>query len=133
VPEGARMLVWNKIDLPSARSLASVAMPAGLVAAPVSATRGAGLAELARGVERMLAGEEREGGAAQMLFLRHREALARARARLSEAAELLEEGAPLDLLAEALRASLAALDELSGRTLPQDVLDRIFARFCLGK
>jgi tRNA modification GTPase len=68
-----------------------------------------------------------------MLFARHREALERARVQLAEAAGLLESGAPLDLLAEALRASLAALDELSGRTLAEDVLDRIFARFCLGK
>jgi tRNA modification GTPase len=133
VPEGARLLVWNKIDLPGARALATVAVPGGLPAAPVSATRGTGLAELGRAVERMLAGEEREGGAAHMLFARHREALVRARVQLAEAAGLLESGAPLDLLAEALRASLAALDELSGRTLAEDVLDRIFARFCLGK
>jgi len=133
VPEGARLLVWNKIDLPSAHALASVSVRVGLPAAPVSATRGAGLAELGRMVERLLTGEEREGGAAQMLFARHREALARARAQLCEAADLLAAEAPLDLLAEALRASLAALDELSGRTLPEEVLDRIFARFCLGK
>ena len=133
VPAGARLLVWNKIDLPEAAARASVAVPDGLPVAAVSATRGAGLPELARIVERILAGEEREGGATRMLFARHREALVRARAQLAEASDLLAAEAPLDLLAEALRASLAALDELSGRTLPEDVLDRIFARFCLGK
>jgi tRNA modification GTPase len=130
VPEGARLLVWNKVDLPGAHALPD-RIPAGLPAVPVSAVSGAGLAELGRAVERLLSGAER--GATRMLFERHREALVRARAELSEAAGLFAAGAPLDLLAEALRGSLAALDELSGRTLPEEVLDMIFARFCLGK
>jgi tRNA modification GTPase len=39
----------------------------------------------------------------------------------------------LDLAAEALRAATDALDDIAGRTTPEDLLDRIFARFCLGK
>ena len=45
----------------------------------------------------------------------------------------LDGGAPLDLFAEGLRAATAALDRITGATTPEDVLDRIFARFCLGK
>lgn len=131
-PDGVRLLVWNKTDLPSARPLPASA-PTGIPAVAVSARCGTGLAELARAVEGMLTGEDREGGATQMLFARHREALARARAALSEAEDLFAAGAPLDLAAEAFRATLLALDELSGRTLPEEVLDGIFARFCLGK
>jgi tRNA modification GTPase len=37
------------------------------------------------------------------------------------------------LAAEHLRRASEALEELSGRTTTEDVLDRIFARFCLGK
>jgi len=132
VPAGARLIVWNKIDLPLARALPADA-PGGLPSVAVSATRGAGLVELGCAVERLLSGAEGEGDVTHLLFVRHREALVRARAALSEAADLLATGAPLDLVAEALRGSLTALDELSGRTLPEDVLDRIFARFCLGK
>jgi tRNA modification GTPase len=40
---------------------------------------------------------------------------------------------PLELLAEELRAATAHLDEITGRTTPEDLLDQIFARFCLGK
>lgn len=129
-PAGARILVWNKTDLPAA------GLPPRLPDVPavsVSARTGAGLAELARAVERALTGESAEGGATRMLFARHHAALVRARAELAAARDGLVEGAPLDLTAEALRATLAALDELSGRTLPEDVLERIFARFCLGK
>jgi len=126
---GAHLLVWNKTDLPAAG--VPPRLP-GLPAVAVSARSGAGLEELARAVERELT-REGEGGATRVLFARHREALVRARAELAAARELFAAEAPLDLTAEALRATLAALDELSGRTLPEDVLERIFARFCLGK
>jgi tRNA U34 5-carboxymethylaminomethyl modifying GTPase MnmE/TrmE len=36
-------------------------------------------------------------------------------------------------VAEGLRAACDALDGIQGRTTPEDLLDRIFARFCLGK
>src|SRR5206468_11779946 len=64
-PDGARLLVWNKIDLAAARALPARSwLPRGLPAAAVSARSGAGLAELGRTVERMLTGEDRESGAA---------------------------------------------------------------------
>jgi len=131
-PEPAHLLVWNKTDL--ARAAAGAAP--GLPAVSVSARTGAGLADLAHAVEELLAGPAgptAEAGSARMLHERHRAALARARAALAEAGEGLASGMPLDLVAEALRAALAALDDLAGRSTPEDVLDRIFARFCLGK
>ncbi|MCA8981909.1 MAG: hypothetical protein KDC14_17900, partial [Planctomycetes bacterium] len=42
-------------------------------------------------------------------------------------------GAPLELFAENLRAATAELDRISGRTTPEDLLDRIFGQFCIGK
>ncbi|HQL96283.1 MAG TPA: hypothetical protein PL005_16535, partial [Candidatus Hydrogenedentes bacterium] len=32
-----------------------------------------------------------------------------------------------------LRAALHALGEITGETTPEDLLDRIFASFCIGK
>jgi tRNA modification GTPase len=126
---GQTLTVWNKVDLAAAR-------PAPRGAHPVSAVTGAGLAELAQAVEAALglgAPAGLEGGSVRWLFERHRDAIARADARLREAGRLLAEEGPLDLVAEEVRASLAALDDLSGRSSAEDVLDRIFARFCLGK
>ncbi len=134
VPADAALLVWNKLDLPGAPARPPAgAVPLGIALVGVSARSGAGLEELAREVGRRLGSGGAEGGAARMLFARHREALVRVRAALGEAAGGLAAGVALDLIAEALRAALEALDELSGRTTPEDVLDRIFARFCLGK
>ena len=47
-------------------------------------------------------------------------------------AALAEDGA-VDLVAEGLRAATRAIDGIRGRTTPEELLDRIFARFCIGK
>ena len=129
-PGPARLLVRSKIDLageraPSAGGRASVA---------TSSRSGAGLAELRSKVTELLAARRVEkGGSAALFFVRHRDSLQRARRALDEGAALLAEGRSADLVAEALRAATRALDGIGGRTSPEDVLGRIFERFCIGK
>jgi tRNA modification GTPase len=120
------LCVLNKCDLAAADP------ERGL---PVSARTGQGLDALARAAaERLrLPARAPSEGSAQALGLRHRRALELARARLEEALEGLAAGLPLDLVAEGLRGACDALDGIQGRTSPEDLLDRIFARFCLGK
>lgn len=98
-----------------------------------SALLGGGLRELGQAVERALAARLTAAGGARELSERHVEALRRSRERVGEALALLEAQGPLDLVAEALRAALDALDAIGGHTSPEDVLDALFARFCLGK
>ncbi len=45
----------------------------------------------------------------------------------------LADGLPLDFVAIDLRAALEALGEITGETATADLLDRIFAEFCIGK
>jgi len=117
--------VWNKLDLARAGPC-----PAG--ALPVSALSGEGLQELARRVAHSLEG--RRGEAASLeLTARHRAALSDARDEIARARAELIGGGPLDLFAEGLRAATDALDQIAGRTTSEEVLDRIFAHFCLGK
>lgn len=67
------------------------------------------------------------------LSARHRAALELGLEALDEAREGLALGMPLDLIAETLRAATQELDGITGETTPEDLLDRIFAGFCLGK
>ena len=67
------------------------------------------------------------------LSARHRAALRRGLEVLEEARGALAAGIPLDLVAETLREATAELDAITGSTTPEDLLDRIFAGFCLGK
>ncbi|MFM7297242.1 MAG: tRNA uridine-5-carboxymethylaminomethyl(34) synthesis GTPase MnmE, partial [Planctomycetota bacterium] len=98
-----------------------------------SALERRGLAELARAVEAELASRPTAAGSARELSELHVEALRRSRGSVAEARALLAAQGPLDLVAECLRAALDALDAIAGHTSPEDVLDALFARFCLGK
>ena len=67
---------------------------------------------------------------------RHGEALAAAARHLGEAAALARDGgAPgePELAAARAREALVALGTITGETATEDLLDRIFATFCVGK
>ena len=98
----------------------------------VSALTGEGLDALRAAVAARLGLVEAEG---ELLVLeRHREALAAASSSLREAAELArsEGGAP-ELVAVRVREALSALGAITGETATEELLDRIFATFCVGK
>lgn len=65
--------------------------------------------------------------------VRHKTALAQARDNLSKAVRGLEEGTGLEFIAFEIRSTLEALGEMIGETATEEVLDRIFERFCIGK
>lgn len=65
--------------------------------------------------------------------VRHRDALFRAACALHDALQGLEDGTPLDLVSFDVRASVAALGEITGANVDDELLDRIFRDFCIGK
>ncbi len=69
------------------------------------------------------------GAAPVLTRARHRAALRRALEPLDQAATHMDE----TLAAEELRVALGALDEVLGRADVEDVLDRVFSSFCIGK
>lgn len=64
---------------------------------------------------------------------RHRHCLASAQAYLGAARQSLLREDPPELTALELRAALAAIGEISGVVDPEDLLDKIFGSFCIGK
>ncbi|MEO0661199.1 MAG: GTPase [Planctomycetota bacterium] len=136
------VLAWNQIDRGPAHSVPPGAFLERVRGhAPTSGANGEGLDALVGLVRSALGrGPAREGGAGPAaaglgfgLGARHHGALRRAAHGLDRAAEALARGVPLDLVAEDLRGATEALDGITGRTTPEDLLTRIFARFCLGK
>jgi small GTP-binding protein domain len=101
----------------------------------VSAVSGAGLGELRRAAaERVFAGRIALADLEPALTrARHRTALTRALAALAEAREQLGASGDAVLVAHHLREATTALDELVGAVDVEDVLDRVFASFCVGK
>ncbi len=101
---------------------------------PVSAVTGAGLAEVRSDLAELLGagkGEASLGAAASNS--RHAEAMGRARDALGRAIEVAGQRMPGEIVALELREAAAAIGEVLGRAVGEDVLERIFSRFCIGK
>ena len=93
----------------------------------VSAREGTGLDALRLEVAARL-GLVEEAGTLSALP-RQRDALARAAAAL----EGVGPGTPAELAAAAARGALSALGEITGETATEELLDRVFSAFCVGK
>ena len=122
--DGRTIVVASKADLGGAVPEAALA---------TSAVTGAGLAALKRAVlARVGVVDDVEAGSAIVLSERQRAAVAEAAARF-EAAAILDAGAAGELRAFELRGGLGALAALAGDRIGDEVLDELFARFCIGK
>jgi tRNA modification GTPase len=130
---GSRLiLVVSKQDLPAAP------LPEPFASLPLvrlSTHTGEGLAELTQRITALFStAAPREGRESVLLSdRRHRDALLRARRSLSIFCFEALTVTPLDFLAIDLREALQALGEITGETTPDEILDRIFSRFCIGK
>jgi tRNA modification GTPase len=132
------LLVINKSDLADVRL--HPALPdssvAGAFAAVVrtSATTGEGLEELRRALLAAAGAPElAPGGVAWAVNERQGEALLRASEALGRALGSVEGALPLDFWTIDIRAAALALGEVGGEEVAEEVLDAVFARFCIGK
>jgi tRNA modification GTPase len=98
----------------------------------VSARTGAGLDGLLTALSAAAREALGTGEAVGVTRARHREALAAAHEALTRAASDWER-LPDEILAEILRQAAEDLGRVTGRIGVEDVLDRIFAAFCIGK
>ncbi|MGO4286486.1 tRNA uridine-5-carboxymethylaminomethyl(34) synthesis GTPase MnmE [Bosea sp. TAB14] len=96
----------------------------------ISVKNGEGLPELLAAIGEYLRGLG-QGEPALLTRERHRIAVADAIAALERATKSV--GAPSELLAEDIRLAVMALERLVGRIGVEDVLDHLFAGFCIGK
>ena len=116
-------LVANKCDLLGHRQ---TPLPTGAFA--ISATSGEGIAALTSAIAARI-GADYDGTAPLLTRARHRAALEAAAAALHRSAN-----APLpELRAEDLRLAWRSLGQITGKVDVEDLLDVIFADFCLGK
>jgi tRNA modification GTPase len=65
--------------------------------------------------------------------IRHRDILIKAKHSLSEGISTLEAGTPIDFASIEFKEAYLKLGEITGDTVAEDIIDRIFADFCLGK
>ncbi len=129
LPADRAILVANKADLAAPTPVEAPAAIDGVAALPVSALTGVGMEALRDRLGRMAAGAMAVGASPVLTRARHREALEAAAAALDRAGQVeLPE-----LLAEDLRLATRSVGRITGRVDVEDILDRIFAQFCIGK
>ncbi|MEO6461456.1 MAG: tRNA uridine-5-carboxymethylaminomethyl(34) synthesis GTPase MnmE, partial [Candidatus Eisenbacteria bacterium] len=125
------VIARSKADLPVAAAPTDLAGEA----VAVSAVTGEGLPALRAALARALRDGRPSGAAAEALVTngRHIDALRRAREAIAAARVGAAADTPGELVAGDVRAALDALGEVTGEAAAPDLLERIFARFCIGK
>ena len=134
------LILRNKIDLSPGHSeqdlremlVSRHIQPAAVV--NLSAITGQGLDRLREAVRSWCGSPSQEPSeAAAVTRLRHAEALGRARTSLQQVISSIEADQPAECVAMDLRVAADALGELTGAITTEDVLNRIFSEFCIGK
>ena len=127
---GRALVAANKSDLPRQTSAPDVLF--------VSALTGTGIEELRRAIMETVVGIsvprgqlEQEGGF--ITSLRHEQLLRESGEALAQARTATSIGIPHEMLLLDLYAALRPIDAITGATTADDILNRIFSTFCIGK
>ncbi|MDD6996075.1 MAG: tRNA uridine-5-carboxymethylaminomethyl(34) synthesis GTPase MnmE [Candidatus Borkfalkiaceae bacterium] len=121
---GAYIKVLNKADLSSDETETDAD-------AVVSAVTGEGIGELKRLIYDRGVGERSESSAF-LVEERHYTALKRCKEALTSALNEID-FAPLDLLSVSVQSAWEILGEITGETASEEIVEEIFAKFCVGK
>ena len=122
------VLVVSKTDLPQQCILQNTSLPM----VHVSSLTGEGIDELGRIISELFPIPEVPAGEI-LTNARQADAVQRASESMREALRALEQGLTPDIILTETDEAMAALGELTGRNIREDVTNRIFSRFCVGK
>lgn len=127
--------VRTKSDLHSAARVRVVPLPVAVAAdVTVSSVTGQGLEELRQAMARnVFPGLTSTTGGAVLVRRRQTEGVRRAHDEVAAFVTALRGGVPAEMASTHLRPAETALEELLGIISQEDILDRVFSEFCVGK
>lgn len=128
----AGVVVVNKIDLPAAWATEAIRRP-GLEVVETAVPNGAGLEDLRRRLVGALTDRDELRDPPAISNVRHLALVDAARCALERSERELAAGATEELVLAELAAARRALEDITGRRTPDDLLEHIFATFCVGK
>lgn len=136
LPREKLLVVINKVDLLKGENDRPEHIEGlnGYRTVYISAKEGTGLRELEKAIVNIFFGQGIEITDQPFLSnVRQKDALVKARQALNMAGENVRRQMPSDFISIDLRQAWLSLGEVTGDTLGDDIIEQIFARFCLGK
>ena len=136
IKEKKSIILLNKVDVEAINIEKSEVerLASGKPLLWISAEQGTGLTELEDTiVDMILSGRATSSETVLVASVRHKQALEKAAVQLTEAIDGIQAKLPLDMVSIDLRSAWEDLGEITGATSTEDLLDRIFADFCIGK
>lgn len=129
------VVILNKSDLENKTDASQISHYTQTPVVRVSALKGDGLDELKRAIHNsVLEGKTtRESSEVILTDLRHKECLEKCNKHIEAFLKLLETDESPEFLAIDIRAALDSLGEITGEVTTEDILGRIFSKFCIGK
>lgn len=128
-------IVLNKCDLKQEIDAIKIKQifPAGKIV-NVSALNKEGITELEKSiVEYVWQGKVIDTQGILISNVRHIRALQEAQSAVEGAAQTLKDNASLEFVSEEIKRAVNFLDSITGRHIDHDLLEQIFAQFCIGK
>jgi tRNA modification GTPase len=127
------ILILNKADLNAKLDKVEIAQlnPKNII--ETSAKTGEGIDELKTLIKEMFFRGEVAAVEVMITNNRHKEALLRANERCEAALLTLQGMLSIDLASIDVRSAWSHLGEITGETLEEDLIDKIFSEFCIGK
>jgi tRNA modification GTPase len=127
-----RIVVLNKADRPARIKGRDIGTACTCPAVSVSALKGTGIRELEEKIIKMInPGEMFDGTVA--VNARQKESIRKASDALERALLSESKGLPSDMIAIDLKDAISLLGEVTGEEVSEEVIGRIFERFCVGK
>ncbi len=99
----------------------------------ISATKKTGLDRLKDGIKELLIDKEITPESILITKIRHKEALIRAKESMKNAIESMKNSMSEEFIALDINTAMESLGEITGQTFSEDVLNKIFSDFCIGK
>ncbi|KEH96683.1 tRNA uridine-5-carboxymethylaminomethyl(34) synthesis GTPase MnmE [Clostridium massiliodielmoense] len=127
------IVLLNKVDLESKIDKEALKELNSKYIIEISAKTGSGLDKFKEVIKELFFSGKVTSKDVMITNTRHKEALIRAKDSLEASKNALEDTFAIDLASIDLRNAWKSLGEINGDTVEEDIIDKIFSKFCLGK
>lgn len=133
IKDSKYIVLLNKSDLPNKINKADLDILNSQYVIDISAFTGEGINNLKSTIKQLFFKGEISTDSAMITNIRHKQALLRAKESCKAALETLKDTLAIDLASIDVRNAWFSLGEITGETVEEDIVDKIFSEFCIGK